>query len=307
MTRSTAGPLGASLGSDVLSGGEGTDTADFSRRKEGVTINLDGERNDGEPGEHDNVQPGVECVIGGSNNDTLIGSSAAECLDGREGEDIIEGRGGSDTLLGGVNDPGGDKLDGGSGSDEMKGGPGDDALTGGAGDDYELGEGGGDTVEGQDGSDRLQGGAGADAVDGDEGNDSVDGGAFGLVGGDGPDQLTGGTGDDTLLGDRGRDELDGGAGSDFMSGGSERDTVTYEERTNSVFVTLDGQPDDGEAGERDNVLPDVERVRGGIRGDDLSGDADADTVAGGRGEDLINGRSGLRRARGRRRARCRER
>jgi hypothetical protein len=287
------GLAGPPLEPDVLSGGEGTDTADFSRRTEGLTIKLDGEANDGESGEHDNVQPGVECVIGGSNNDTLIGSSAGECLDGRDGEDTIEARAGDDMLWGGVNDPGGDNLDGGSGSDEMKGGPGDDALAGGAGGDYELGEGGGDTVEGQDGNDRLQGGAGADAVDGGEGNDSVDGGAFLLIGGDGPDQLTGGSGDDTLLGNRGRDELDGGAGSDIMSGGSERDTVTYEERTNSVFVTLDGQPDDGEAGERDNVLPDVERVLGGIRGDDLSGDADANTVAGGRGEDLISGRHGL--------------
>jgi Ca2+-binding RTX toxin-like protein len=287
------GPAGAPLEPDVLSGGEGTDTADFSRRTEGVTIKLDGEANDGESGEHDNVQPGVECVIGGSSNDTLIGSSAGECLDGRDGEDTIEGRAGDDMLWGGVNDPGGDNLDGGSGSDEMRGGPGDDALAGGAGDDYELGEGGGDTVEGQDGNDRLQGGAGADAVDGGEGNDSVDGAAFLLIGGDGPDQLTGGPGDDTLLGNRGRDRLDGGTGSDFMSGGSERDTVTYEERTNRVFVTLDSRPNDGEAGERDNVLADVERVLGGIRGDDLSGDADADTVAGGRGEDLINGRPGL--------------
>ena len=52
-----------------------------------------------------------------------------------------------------------------------------------------------------------------------------------------------------------------------MSGGSESDTVTYEERTNRVFVTLDDEANDGERGERDNVQTDVEVVLGGIQDD----------------------------------------
>jgi Ca2+-binding RTX toxin-like protein len=277
---------------DIFDGGDGIDTADYSTRTEPLTIALNGKNDDGESGEHDNVLPGTECVDGGSDDDMLIGSSAADCLDGHDGEDTIWGRGGDDMLEGGRNDPSGDNLIGENGDDTMQGGSGDDSLVGGEGDDYELGEGGGDRVEGEAGNDRLLGGAGADVVDGGEGNDLVDGGAFLLIGGDGPDELIGGPDDDTLFGRRGNDRLDGGGGSDSMSGGSERDTVTYEERTNRVFVTLDDKANDGERGERDNVQTDVEIVLGGIQDDNVFGDADADMVEAGRGEDLLDGRLG---------------
>ena len=290
------GPAGRPLEPDVLSGEEGTDTADFSERTEALKIDLDGDANDGEfderdnqSVERDNVQPDVEDVIGGSNGDTLTGSSAANSLDGRVGEDTVQGRGGDDMLEGGTNEPSGDNLSGGSGSDTMHGRSGDDSLVGGEGDDVGRGGGGGDRMEGEDGNDTFEGGAGADAVDGGEGNDWLDGGARDLIGGDGPDELIGGGGNDWLFGGRGNDRLDGGQGSDFISGGSERDTVTYEERTNRVFVSLDDLPNDGEAGERDNVRSDVEVVLGGMRGDDLSGDADRNKVEGARGEDYVSG------------------
>ena len=104
-----------------------------------------------------------------------------------------------------------------------------------------------------------------------------------------PDDLIGGPGADRLFGGRGNDRLDGGPGPDDLSGQDGKDTVTYEDRTNQVFVTLDGEANDGEVGEHDNVLPDVEVILGGIAGDDLSGDADDNTVEGGTGEDLIDG------------------
>jgi Ca2+-binding RTX toxin-like protein len=274
---------------DALSGGDGIDTADFKDRTAPLTIDLDDRDDDGESGEGDNVKLDVENVIGGSDDDTLTGSAVANVLDGRSGDDTLEGRGGDDTLWGGVNDPGSDSLDGGTGNDTMNGGPGDDALAGDGGDDTESGGGGGDRVEGEEDNDTLAGGAGADTVDGGEGNDSVNGGDIAVIGGDGPDELIGGPGADQLLGGRGNDRLDGGMGPDYISGGPEKDTVTYEDRTNRVRVTLDGQNDDGEDGEHDNVLPDIEAVVGGIRGDDLFGDAKVNTVDGGRGEDFIDG------------------
>ena len=281
---------GTPLESDVLSGGEGTDTAPFSERTEPLTIDLDGRADDGEYGEDDNVQPDVETLIGGSADDTLIGSDIANLLDGRDGEDTLLGGGGDDSLDGGRNEPSADNLSGGSGSDTMEGRSGDDSLVGGEGDDIGRGGGGGDRMEGEAGNDTFEGGAGADAVDGGEGNDWLDGGARDLVGGDGPDDLIGGGGNDWLFGGRGNDRLDGGDGADFMSGGSERDTVTYEDRTNAVSVTLDDLSNDGEAGERDNVRRDVEVVLGGMSWDDLSGDADVNTVEGARGEDYVDGK-----------------
>jgi Ca2+-binding RTX toxin-like protein len=279
------------LGSDVLEGGDGTDTADYGQRKEPLSIDLDGDRDDGESGERDNVQRDIERVIGGSNGDTLTGSGAANVLDGREGEDTIEGLGGDDTLLGGTNDPSGDNVSGGSGNDTIMGESGDDALVGGVGDDTESGGGGSDRVEGEAGNDSLTGGAGADTVDGGEGDDKLNGGEIALVGGDAADELIGGTGTDELRGGRGNDLLDGGLGPDYIDGESETDTVTYEDRTNKVFVTLDGQNNDGERDEQDNVV-NVEKIVGGILGDDLSGDAGGNTIAGERGQDLIRGHLG---------------
>jgi Ca2+-binding RTX toxin-like protein len=282
------GPPGASQTSDVLSGGDGTDTADFSQRTAPLSIDLDGAPDDGESGEDDNVRADTERVIGGSDGDTLSGSSTPNFLDGRDGEDTLAGLGEDDTVLGGANDPSGDTLDGGGGNDTMRGGPGDDALAGGEGDDDGSGGGGGDRVEGEAGNDVLSGGAGADTVDGGDGLDSVNGSEVGLVGGDGGDELIGGPGADVLRGGRGNDVLDGGLGPDYIDGGSETDTVTYADRTRKVSVTLDGQDNDGEAGEKDNVV-NVEKIVGGILGDDLSGDSGGNSIAGERGEDLVRG------------------
>jgi Ca2+-binding RTX toxin-like protein len=287
-----AGPAGERQDADDMGGGDGVDRADFHLRSGPLTIRLDGAANDGEADEHDNVRTDVEEVIGGSNDDVLAGAAAPNMLDGRGGDDTIEGGGGDDTLIGGVNDPGSDNLTGDAGNDTTSGGPGDDELDGGDGNDTEYGGGGTDTVEGEDGDDSLAGGAGGDSVNGGEGNDVLNGGEVGLVGGDAGDDLNGGPGADTLYGGRGNDKIDGGLGADYISGGSEKDTVSYEDRTSRVFVTLDGQANDGERGEMDNVLPDVETIVGGRQGDDLFGDSDNNTVNGGEGEDLIVGASG---------------
>jgi Ca2+-binding RTX toxin-like protein len=287
----SVGPRSTSNVPDHLSGGAGTDKADFSDRSAPLTIDLDGQADDGEAGEGDNVEPDVENVIGGADDDTLTGSDAADNLDGREGEDTLAGRGGDDMLVGGVRDEGGDTLRGEEGSDTLMGGPGEDAMAGGEQVDKLFGGGGADSVDGDRGGDTLEGGAGADTIDGGEGIDSLHGGGVVIVGADGPDELIGGPGDDILLGGRGNDRLDGGFGADYISGQTQRDTVTFEDRKSKVSVTLlDGQNNDGERGELDNVLADVEVIVGGIRGDDLVGDADGNTVEGGSGEDFIDGK-----------------
>ncbi len=196
-------------------------------------------------------------------------------------------------LDGGTNTPGSDTLDGGDGADCLFGRAGDDRLIGGPGPDCLFGAGGSDALEGDGGDDMLAGGAGPDAVEGDEGNDSLDGSEPNLVGADGPDTLDGGPGTDSLFGAEGDDRLDGGTGPDGIRGGPGRDTVTYEDRTRDVIVTLNGRPDDGEAGEGDNVAADVEAVIGGTLDDTLTGDRDANALTGGSGQDLITGGAGV--------------
>jgi hypothetical protein len=113
-----------------------------------------------------------------------------------------------------------------------------------------------------------------------------------LSGGPGNDRITGGPGDDVLRGE---------AGADTLTGGGGRDAADYSDRTNPVTVTLDGAAGDGEAGENDNVSPDVENVNGGSGNDTLIGaDADNglygnagnDTLSGGNGSDQLDGGPG---------------
>lgn len=283
------GPARVPQEPDILIGGEGTDTADFSQRTAALTITLDDVPTDGETGEGDDVQADVENVIGGSDGDTLIGSGAANALDGRDGDDLIAGGGANDRLEGGN---GNDTLMGEDGSDTLVGGAGDDALVGAEGDDHLSGGGGSDALDGGAGNDTLAGGAGIDTLDGGTGDDWLNGGELGLIGGDGADDLNGGPGADVLLGGPGNDRLDGGLGPDQINGEAGRDTLTYEDRSNPVTVRLNGLPDDGEDGEGDNVATDVEIVLGGTMWDTLTGDSDANTLIGGPGEDLVDGNPG---------------
>jgi Ca2+-binding RTX toxin-like protein len=279
-------------GPDTVSGGDGIDTVDFSERTSSVKIDVDGAADDGERGEHDNVKPDVENVIGGSESDTLTGSGAPNFIDGRNGDDQLNGGGGDDTLDGGANNPGSDNLDGGDGRDLLYGRAGDDSLDGGQGDDSLSGAGGTDTLDGEDGNDTLAGGSAGDALDGGAGDDVLDGAEADLIGADGADTLVGGPGMDVLLGNNGNDELNGGPGPDQISGQAGKDTVIYEHRSSPVTVNLNDLPDDGEQGEGDNVRPDVEVVLAGKVDDNLWGDGDANTLDGGAGEDLVTGNSG---------------
>jgi Ca2+-binding RTX toxin-like protein len=135
------------------------------------------------------------------------------------------------------------------------------------------------TITGADGNDTLIGGNANDVLIGCTGNDSLNGGGGADVLADTFFNCAGG----------GNDTFDGGTGPDSIYGGPGTDTVTYASRTAPVFVTLDGSANDGEAGEGDNVSPDVENITGGSGGDELSGGPGANTLSGGGGDDVIVG------------------
>ena len=75
--------------------------------------------------------------------------------------------------------------------------------------------------------------------------------------------MIGGGFDDSLDGGAGDDLLDGFFGADTMKGGAGSDTVTYASRTAPIVVGIGSLADDGEAGEKDLVYLDIEKVRGG--------------------------------------------
>jgi Ca2+-binding RTX toxin-like protein len=93
-------------GGDDLRGGPGLDRVAYSNSA-GQTITLNDVRDDGAPGELDNVHADMEDVAAGPGDDTVIGSQAANFLDGGEGNDGLEGLGGVDAYFGG---PGTDAL-----------------------------------------------------------------------------------------------------------------------------------------------------------------------------------------------------
>ena len=97
-----------------------------------------------------------------------------------------------------------------------------------------------------------------------------------------PGRIRGGSGNDVLSGGGGPDELDGGAGAD---------TANYVFRVQAVSVTVGRDADDGEAGERDNVVG-VERVVGGGGPDTLVGGDGRERLEGRGGDDRIDGGGG---------------
>jgi hypothetical protein len=171
------------------------------------------------------------------------------------------GEAGSDRLAGGS---GRDLLDGGDDGDILTGGPGGDRLRGGPGDDQLVGNAGNDSLAGQDGNDLMDGGAGNDGESGGAGNDTFRQGSA-------PN------------------------GADSFGGGDGTDTLDYSMRSAPVGVDVNNVRDDGDirTGERDAVANNIEVIRGGAGSDRLFGrDGPADTLIGGTGGDIIDGRRG---------------
>ena len=102
---------GAPDQADVLDGDEGIDSIDYFDRSgtEPVSVTLDGQANDGAPGEGDNVLD-AEDVDGGGADDTLRGSDSSEFS-------IMRGNGGNDTITPGSLE---DVVFGGNGDDTVE-------------------------------------------------------------------------------------------------------------------------------------------------------------------------------------------
>jgi hypothetical protein len=103
--------------------------------------------------------------------------------------------------------------------------------------------------------------------------------------------ISGGAGDDRLSGGTAGNGFDPGTGTDQVIGGPNFDYVSYTDHTTPVSITVDGQANDGGAGENDSLI-DVEDYTGGSADDTLTGSDGADRLDGGPGTDLVDGRGG---------------
>jgi Ca2+-binding RTX toxin-like protein len=129
------------FGTDVVSGGPGRDSVDYSGHSDDLRIRLDGSATsgalwtppDGNP-ENDTLHSDIENAAGGAGDDVLSGNPSGNYLTGKSGLDTINGGSGADLLEGGTNDDylfggsDGDRLVPGTGSDVVAAGPGDDRI-----------------------------------------------------------------------------------------------------------------------------------------------------------------------------------
>ena len=118
---------------------------------------------------------------------------------------------------------------------------------------------------------------GASSVDG-TGNDDI------LFGYHGNDQLNGSSGDEILIGGRGDDTIDGGTGNDTLSYVYDPDGVNVNLTTG---IAIDGWID------TDTITGNsVENITGSSYNDTLMGDAQANYIIGGEGDDSLDGADG---------------
>jgi uncharacterized repeat protein (TIGR01451 family) len=297
-------------GADELSGGGGTDTADYSSRLDPVEVSLDGLANDGETGEGDNVASNVEDVFGGAGDDTLVGNGQANLLDGGEGDDDLDGGLGADTLIGG--DGENDTADyssrvspvtvvldgtptsgesgendtiatdvedavGGAGADTFFGNEGDNVFDGGAGADTFSGAGGFDAVDYSSRAVAVSVSLDGAANDGAAGEgDNVGTGMEDAFGGSGDDHFTGDEESNVFVGGAGADLLDGAAGDDFLLGQSGADSLTG----GDGFDYLDSGADDDSIQSRDGAEDEVDCGSGtdAVVADPADSTVDCETV-----------------------------
>ena len=209
----------------------------------------------------------------GQGNDTYDGH-AGSLADGY----LIAGGGGDDVITAGTDD---DFIDGGSGNDVLAGGAGMNAaayLDAGSGVTVSLAaQGGGQDTHGA-GIDTL---TNFQALVGSSFNDL-------LVGDGGDNFFAGEDGDDVLQGGSGSDSLDGGAGNDTLDGGPGSDTASYRSAVSGVTVSLSLAGPQNTVGAGTDTLISIENLTGSIFNDTLSGDAGANVLDGGAGNDTAS-------------------
>lgn len=208
-------------------------------------------------------------VRGTPGNDVMIGTKADEHMLGFRGDDILFGGAGNDQLNGGIGD---DRLEGGPGYDSYDGGPGNDTLAFGVED--------GPAAVDLSTSSVVTGGT-FEFV---QNVENATGSVFG-------DTLLGDDNDNRLVGGGGLDLLGGGLGDDVLDGGRDGAYATWAGEDGAVTVDLA----EGIATEWDGGHDTLIAIAGAVGtdfNDILRGDAAANRLEGGLGDDVLAGRGG---------------
>jgi len=217
---------------------------------------------------------GIEYVKGTSLNDVIVGGTANETLRGGRGNDVITGGGGLNSYEGGI------------GTDQFIIGDADvftatyDTATDGVADTLDAS---GRTVAiNNNGASNLNlTQLGIEEVVGTNLDDYI-------VGGTANESLIGGIGADTLVAGGGTNSLDGGLGNDYyilgssadvvLANGGGTDTLDATRLTTGINVSVGA-----------GATANINYVKGGSLNDALTGSVAAETLRGGRGDDVLTG------------------
>ncbi len=226
---------------------------------------------------------GVRVVLGGGNDKVFFNP---DCFDTYE---LTLGNGSNENTFDETcTNAATGTITAGSGQDTLRGASASTVMTINAGD-------GADTVRSEDGSDILHGGEGPDLMYGASGNDQVyaEGGDDALRGGDGNDVEDGGAGNDSIgFTPNFTTPRDPDPGADVIRGGDGVDVLSLDGHVGAMTINLNGLPDDGTAGEGDNIGSDIETIIGTGGNDVFTGSPGPDGFDGGAGADVIYGGAG---------------
>ena len=231
----------------------------------------------GAPNSSTNSYSGASYVLYGRAPDTAVdrtGTDASQTLAGGDFNDILHGMGGDDQLYGNGGD---DVLDGGTGDDVMRGGAGDDT--------YYVDSAGDKVIEAAN--------QGTDTVHTTVSYTLAPNVEVLIADSDAGLTLTGNALDNTIIGGAGNDQLDGKAGADHMQGGNGDDTY-YVDNSGDVVTEFAHQGTDTVHTTVSYALaPNVEiLISDSGSGLTLAGNDLDNTITGGAGNDLLNGRLG---------------
>ncbi len=255
-------------------------------------------------------------IIGNGAANRLVGNDGDDTLDGGAGADILEGGYGNDRYV--VDNAGDQVIDAGDGDDLVRAsisytlGDMIEALTLVGTATNGTGNARGNAITGNTANNVLSGLAGNDRLAGGGGNDTLDGGAD-------DDVLAGGAGDDLLRGGDGFDTADYSAdttgitfntvagrvtgsasGADMLAsieqlvGGSGMNFISYESASAGIDFDLQNNAiSSGSNDLADLTVRGFEGVVGTANNDTLRGDEQNNRLAGGRGNDVLDGRAGF--------------
>ncbi len=270
-------------GNNVIDGKAGADSMTGCSGNDTYIVDNAGDVVTEDPGEGvDLVKSTVNVTLPDNVENLLLLGTAGLSGTGNTGDNSLTGAAGSDT------------LDGGDGNDTIDGGAGADSMEGGLGDDLFLVDNVNDQASDADGTDTVQSKVNHTLGSGIE-NLVLLGAALAGSGNELDNTITGTAGNNTLDGGAGNDTMAGGAGSDTYKVDSSDDVVNenagagtdlvistadYTLSANVEKLTLQGSADLAGTG---NALANT--LQGGTGNDTLDGGAGADTMAGGAGND----------------------